>query len=422
MSTLLTKLSDPAVWERFYQYRCSLISQSGFPKELRAFIDREGWKTVTDRIAAGEPFPLPKKSVISKMSTGKQRTVYTYPPDENTVLKLLTYLMLRQYDSLFSPNLYSFRPHKNAKDAILFFTHIRGLREMYAYKADISDYFNSVPAERLLGELEAVMQDDPQLFAFLRSLLTEPNVLDGGTVHAERKGIMAGTPVACIYANLYLRALDAKFFARGVPYARYSDDVILFAETEQQCRQYAAELREYLRERGLTLNPRKEHFYRPYEAWVFLGFCVKDGQIDIAPASVTKLCRKMRRKARGLRRWADRRGVPGEKAAAAFIRIFNAKLLESPGENRDLTWSCWFFPVITTAESLRKVDRYAQDCIRYIISGKRTKARYNVRYADMKQLGYRSLVHEYYADPERGEPPLAFPSGSISRRRPMKDH
>ena len=31
------------------------------------------------------------------------------------------------------------------------------------------------------------------------------------------------------------------------------------------------------------------------------------------------------------------------------------------------------------------------------MSGKRTKGRFDVRYADLKRLGYRSLVHEYYA-------------------------
>ena len=103
----------------------------------------------------------------------------------------------------------------------------------------------------------------------------------------------------------------------------------------------------------------------------------------------------MRRKAAGLLRWRLRNEVAGEKAAAAFIRIFNRKLLEGPKDN-ELTWSYWFFPVINTAKSLRVIDNYAQDCIRYIISGKRTKARFNVRYEDIKRLGYRNLVHAYY--------------------------
>ena len=32
----------------------------------------------------------------------------------------------------------------------------------------------------------------------------------------------------------------------------------------------------------------------------------------------------------------------------------------------------------------------------FIISGSRTKSRYNVRYEEIRRLGLRSLVHEYY--------------------------
>ena len=32
------------------------------------------------------------------------------------------------------------------------------------------------------------------------------------------------------------------------------------------------------------------------------------------------------------------------------------------------------------------------------MSGTRTKARFNIRYETLKDLGYRSLVHQYYAD------------------------
>ena len=104
----------------------------------------------------------------------------------------------------------------------------------------------------------------------------------------------------------------------------------------------------------------------------------------------------MRRKARALARWHQRKDLDGTKAAAAFIRIFNHKLLEV-NDDSDLTWSLWFFPVITTPKSLHVIDLYAQELLRYLISGKHTKARYNVRYEDLKALGYKSLVNEYYS-------------------------
>ncbi len=393
--SMLEQLSRTASWENFYAYKASLVCAGEFEKSLHAFIARGGYQHVLEAAARGERFPLPRRSVISKMGSQKKRVVYTYPPDENMVLKLLTFLLLRRYDGLFSPNLYSFRPGKSAKDAIRTLMRTLGIRQMYAYKVDISNYFNSVQIPLLLPMLEAVTGDDGALYAFLRRLLEEPEVQDGSRVMQEEKGIMAGTPLSSFYANLYLRDLDRAFYSRRIPYARYSDDIILFANSMEEAEAYAEEIRRFLAERKLQINPAKECYFSPAEGWTFLGFACRGHVIDIAPASVRKIKQKMRRKARALLRWRERNGISGEKAAAAFIRIFNRKLLESPTDS-ELTWSYWFFSVINTTESLHEIDCYAQDCIRFLMTGRRTKARYRVRYEEMKRLGYRSLVHAYY--------------------------
>ncbi len=393
---MLDQLSRPESWERFYEYKTSLACPKDIARELRQFIDSQAYLTVCGEIESGARFPLPKRAVISKMHSQKKRIVYTYPYKETTVLKLLTFLLLRRYDGLFSEGLYSFRPGRSAKDAIRHLTRIPGMPQLYSYKVDISNYFNSIPVPRLLPMLEEVLGDDAALYGFLSRLLEEPYVNDRGKEIAEEKGIMAGTPLSAFYANLYLKDLDRHFEEQGIPYARYSDDIILFAPSREEAEAHAAYIRSFLAEYGLKVNPDKESFSTPEEGWTFLGFCCKGRQIDIAPATVAKLKQKMRRKTRALKRWQERTGVPGEKAAAAFIRIFNRKLLESPMDN-ELTWSFWFFSVINQTDSLQEIDHYAQECIRYLISGRRTKARFNVRYEDMKALGYRNLVHAYYA-------------------------
>ncbi len=394
--SLLDQLARRECWERFYEYKTSLACPKAFAGELRDFIDGEAYLPVCRRIEAGEPFPLPRRSVVSKMSSQKKRVVYTYPEAENTVLKLLTWLLLRRYDGLFEANLYSFRPGRTAKDAIRALRAFPGIGGMWAYKADVSNYFNSVPVEKLLPMLSEALGEDRRLYAFLAALLAEERALSGREPVREPKGIMAGTPLSAFYANLYLRSLDGHFARRGVPYARYSDDIILFAPDRAGAEALAGEVRAILGEHGLGLNPEKEAFFPPEEGWVFLGFRCRGGEVDIAPASLEKIKAKMRRKARALMRWRDRGGHSGEQAAAAFLRVFDRKLLDSPPDH-ELSWKGWFFPLITTADSLRAIDRYAQDCLRYLISGKRTKARFDVRYADLKRLGYRSLVHEYYA-------------------------
>lgn len=399
--SILDALSQREAWESFYEYKLELAVPKSFTAELRSFIDGERYLPVCESIAAGKPFPLPRKAVISKLGSEKKRVVYTYPEPENTVLKLATHLILRKYDRLFKgTGLYSFRPGRTAKDAVRALLRNGAVPGMYSYKADVHDYFNSIPVEKLLPMLEKTLSDDERLYAFLASLLNEPFALDRGRPVKETKGIMAGTPLSSFYANLYLSGLDRRFAGEGTIYARYSDDIILFADTEAEARERAEFIRAYLKDAGLEINPNKESFSAPEDGFTFLGFEVKGNSVDIAPATVKKLKQKMRRKRDALARWGKRNGTEPEKAAKAFIRIFNRKLLESPRDN-ELSWSSWFFPVINTAFSLHGIDLYAQDCLRYLISGTHKKSRFNVRYSDLKALGYRSLVNEFYAHKER---------------------
>ena len=395
-ATLLDSLGREETWLRFLAYKTSLVCPKSYEKDLRAFIESRAYLPVCEDITACEPFPLPRKAEISKMSSQKVRTVYIYPEPHNTVMKLLTYLLLRRYDHLFSAGLYSFRPGKTAKDAIRKLMRTPNIRSMHAYKVDISNYFNSIPIDAFIPKLREAISDDPKLCAFLTRLLEEPCALAEGKPLAEQKGIMAGTPLSAFYANLYLRELDAHFADARIPYARYSDDIIVFAPSKAEVEEHAAYIRECLAEEGLAVNPSKEAFFTPEEGWTFLGFSYRQGTIDIAPATFAKLKAKMRRKARALVRWRKRNDEEPERAARAFIRVFNRKLLDPPNESNELSWRGWFFPVINTTATLSEIDAYAQDCIRYVLTGTHTKARFSVRYDDLKRLGYRNLVHAYW--------------------------
>lgn len=394
---ILTSLLDKTQWLRYLRYKTESGHLShGEEIELTEFIQQERYRPIVERILHGDPFPCPRRNAISKMHSTKKRIVYIYPKDESTVLKLLTFLLLRKYDHLFSPQLYSFRAGRCAKDAIRYLSSQPDIGAMWCYKADISNYFNSIPVEKLLPILEDALPDDPSLFRFLRDRLTDPYVYEGAKLIREEKGIMAGTPFSTFLANLYLADMDRSFIESGRIYARYSDDIILFCPTEEELEQDIARIHRMLEEKGLSINPSKESRTAPGEQWTFLGFSWQDGTIDIAPASVEKLKGKMRRKARSLARWQARKGKERIHAARAFIKVFNRKLFETSPDH-DLTWARWYFPTITTADSLRQIDHYAQSCIRYLATGKHTKSAYDFRYEDMKALGYLSLVNQFYA-------------------------
>lgn len=394
---ILSHLQSQEYWQQFIIHK----KESGHlsrqdEKVLADFIERKGYHPVVQRIVNGDNFSPPRRAAISKMSSQKKRIVYTFASDENWVLKYMTHLLIRKYDHLFSDNLYSFREGRSVKDAIRNLRRVKNIDRMWSYKADISNYFNSIPVEKLLPIMEQVLADEPVLLRFLSALLTNPYVKDQGKVTEDhQKGIMAGTPISIFLANLYLSDLDRHFQDNNRIFARYSDDMILFSPAKEALEQNILHIHAHLQAKGLSMNPDKEAITAPGEMWTFLGFSFQQGIIDIAPASIQKLKAKMRRKMRALERWRDRGNHEGTHAARAFIKTFNRKLLEG-GDDHDLSWAKWYFPTITTTDSLQMIDHYAQQCIRTLATGKHTNSAYNFRYGDMKTLGYISLVNRYY--------------------------
>ncbi len=392
---ILERLASPVEWELYYEHKLSQGNLSDREaEELRGFIHGQEYMPAVKRIQSGETFPPPVKKLIGKSGSTKKRAVYSFGREENYILKLIAF-MLRDYDGLFAPNLYSFRKDVGVRTAMNKLLGTKNLSSYYAYKADISDYFGSVDIGLLLPELKEALSDDPRLFEFIRGLLECPFVLWKDELVRESKGIMAGVPISGFLADLYLCELDFYFHERGIPYMRYSDDIILFADSMEELNGHIGYIADALARRGLRINTAKESVTRPREQWSFLGFSYKEGVVDICPVSLRKLKAKMRRKTRALSRWAARKGVCGTVAARAFVKRFNSKLYDNPVYS-ELTWSRWFFPVINTDRSLRLIDAYMQECIRYLATGKRTKARFDFRYEDIKALGYRSLVNEYY--------------------------
>ena len=395
--SLLDKLSDEKVWIDFYERKVDpAFFRIADAKELFQYVRQKRYLPIVERIKSGNGLSIPMKKRIAKSGSSKKRVVYSLPEDETMVLKLLTWMMIRKYDACLSENLYSFRPYYGAKDALKKLVSMPDISEYYSYKLDVRNYFNSIDIDLLLPHLKSLFADDEPLYDFIASQLSDPRAMDEGVLIEERKGAMAGMPYAVFLANAYLMQLDWKFSATpGLIYCRYSDDIIIFSKDKSLLDDAKKQLHDSLKEFHLDINHDKEVETDPGQKWTFLGFEYDGKDIDVCEVSVQKLKAKMRRKARALHRWAEVNGKDGWMAARAFIKHFNKKLYTCD-DRSEINWSLWYFPLITTDKSLKIIDRYMQDCIRYLAIGKRAKSRFNFRYEQMKELGMISLINKWY--------------------------
>jgi hypothetical protein len=395
VESLLTQLTRQDVWEEFLAYRLlkGRFNWHEF-KEADSFVEREEYLPLARQIVLGEGLGVPKKKIVNKMGSGKKRVVYSFAPEEMMVLKLIAF-KLYDYDALFAPNCYAFRRGMKAHDAVFNIIRAVGERKMWAYKLDIHDYFNSISIEILLPMLAEMMTDDPLLYRFFERMLTDNRVVYNGETIFESHGVMAGTPTAPFPADVYLKEVDRYFYDAGVIYARYSDDIIMFAPDLETLGEYKSKMAAFLQQYRLEVNPDKERIYSPDEAYEFLGFKCHGRDIDISEATKKKMKGKIKRATKSIMRWSHKKNIEPEKAMKGLINHFNRKFFDCD-DGETLTWSRWFFPVINQIDGLKEIDHYLQQNIRFLGTGKHNKSNFKTDYTKLKQLGYRSLVNEYY--------------------------
>lgn len=123
---------------------------------------------------------------------------------------------------------------------------------LYAIKADIHHYFQSINHDVLKAEIRKVIKDAGTLELIDRIIDHNGNMPEG-------IGIPVGNLTSQLFANIYLDKLD-KFIKHtlGVKdYIRYMDDFIILSPDKDQLREWLAAIERFLRdELKLELNPK----------------------------------------------------------------------------------------------------------------------------------------------------------------------
>ena len=417
-ATILEMAASEACWQEFLEYKLERQHlDARQEREIRDYIVRKAYQPLCEACKKGEfPTSYPVKKTVNKQATGKKRIVYTFPGDEGIMLKFIAFHLF-YYDDYFNNNCYAFRRKFGVQNAIRRIRNLPDLEKQYCLKVDISNYFNSINVDRLLEKLTFVRREDEALYGIFKRILQREHVMENGRLVSEPHGAMAGTPLSPFFANVYLREVDAYFDDMNIAYFRYSDDILIFAPTERELNQCKERLFSMIEDLDLAVNPDKIHVSAPGEVWEFLGFSYRKGEIDLSDMTMRKTMAKIRRKADALRRWQRKKGLTGEKAAIGLIRAMNHKFygrpvkssnesmedgydsdqdIKSLTESSDFTWSRWFFPNITVDDGLHRIDTYFQEYIRYTVTGRHYKGNYRINYEQLKNWGYRSLVHEFY--------------------------
>lgn len=400
--TTLEKLYLQDTWERF------LISA----EEKRIGNDQKLERNIKLVIKKGIEnidlnFPIPVKKEIAKYKNSKKRTVYTFGEPYNTYMKAMNFILQDNnlYSNKFCVNSVAYQKGKSVKHYVLKLKEElkKGNRKEYI-KSDFSNYFNSIDQKILFEKLDLFfIPEDDDFKNLIKNLLLRPEVqVNSDIVNIIEKGVMAGIPISGYLANIYMNDVDWIMYKKHIYYTRYADDVIILTNNIEKDKKF---FEEQLAPLNVTLNPKKVEQGLVKEGLVFLGFHIQNKEININQRSLDKMKTRIKRRSKWFNMWLSKNNVKREIAAKTFIKGMNGKFYAKDSEDQTC-WMEWYGKIITTDVSLKEIDTYMAQYIRYILTGKQKGYKKNaeVPYEKLKELGFRPLVNEYWkAKKEKNE-------------------
>lgn len=352
-----------------------------------------------ERLRAGDYFlDYPTKFVVPKTTSDRKRTLYIFKAGNDHFLLRLIAFGLRPTSETLPDTLYSFRPDKSGVAMVREAHRVNANGELYALRSDVRHYCNMIDPDLTVSVLERYLSDDPDLLSFFAWLLRRRRCYEWGECVEDNTGGLPGTAVSNFFMGIYLLDADARISSLEgcCYYGRYGDDVVAFFDSEKSVNEGYRVLLEELERVGLEPNFEKTKLIMPGEPIEIMGVEMRHGQIDVSRRTTERLKKRLRRRAQDASIQKKAEGLSADEAGRRIIKMIERTFCNPEANAHVLTWSRWAFPLITSADSLKELDAYAQKCIRYVMTGTWGKGQYRVKYSKLRALGYHPQVGKYY--------------------------
>jgi RNA-directed DNA polymerase len=217
------------------------------------------------------------------------------PTMNDRALQALVKMALEpEWEALFEPNSYGFRPGRSCHDAIDAIYKAINAKAKYVLDADIAKCFDCIDHEALLNKLNTFPTIRRQVRAWLKA-----GVMDGKQLFSTSEGTPQGGVISPLLANIALHGMENRIkqafpekVIKGVYFSspqliRYADDFVILHKDEsvvQRCRDIISE---WLKGMSLELKPSKTrliHTLDKYEGndpgFDFLGFHIRQYKVS----------------------------------------------------------------------------------------------------------------------------------------------
>ena len=231
-------------------------------------------------------------------------------------------------------------------------------KDVVAYKADLTKYFDSVNRETLDAVLRR-FETGSALDEIIWCYYHDDNVFDvHGALTTRYGSLKQGCAYASFLANVTLWDIDDAISKLDVVYYRYSDDILVIGKDAERAMEL---LQEMLEPKGLRLNPKKIERLYPDKWFTFLGFNIKGEHISFSRKTVDNLQREI-----------VSRTINADVTTKQAIHSVNSYLHRGyVVDGNRFGFGAYFLPVVNVTKDLVTLDNFIKDCIRAVDSGKK---------------------------------------------------